>query len=551
MVAAAKAAQERPVPVGAAPLRSSQHSSIHQPSSTASNAESGPNAHASPNEPVDLSALKLLSGAGGQFELPAEHREFMCLTSDATLHISEAHKASPFVLGYRAKLDRREFKYRVRLSPHSTIAALYKRFSTAPAVDEQSSRQAEVVRLMKEAVEPSTSDIHFRIEKEATRVFFRIDGLLIERPQLGREHGQTLVSTIYQSMCDVAQAMFMPTKAQDARLSTKNTAELGLKGARMSTRPTDSGMVAVLRLLYQSKQKRSLDELGFLPQQIADVREISTRTSGICIVSGPTGSGKSTTLESLLSSVMRESEYKKNLVTIEDPPEYEIDGAVQTPVQYASDATDEEISGAWARSISNLMRLDPDLVMIGEVRDLASSIAALRAAMTGHGVYTTLHANDVVAALIRLQDMGVDMGLLTDPKIIVGLLSQRLAPRLCPSCRRPFRQFSQLLAPAVAKKVEELCDVDSVYIVGQGCGQCGGRGVKGRLVVAETLVPTAGFMKEFATAGQLAARRYWVERMGGLTRNQVLLQRINQGIIDPSHAEEAVCALDEDNTTLE
>lgn len=551
MIAAAKVVRDDLGVEGEAPPRPTL-SSVHGPASPPSAASNSAVAASSKSgDSVDLSKITLLSGQGGQYELPAEHREFMCFTSDGTLHISEAHKTSPIVLGYRDKLQRKDVKYKLRMAPHSAIAGLYKRFSTAPAVDEQSARQAEVVRIMKDAADAGTSDIHFRIEKDATRVFFRIDGVLIERPQLGREHGQTLVSTIYQSMCDVAQAMFMPTKAQDARLSTKNTAELGLKGARMSTRPTDSGMVAVLRLLYQSKQKRSLEELGFLPAQTADVREISTRTSGICIVSGPTGSGKSTTLESLLSSVMREAEYKKNLVTIEDPPEYEIDGAVQTPVQYPSDATDEEISGAWARAISNLMRLDPDLAMIGEVRDLASSIAALRAAMTGHGVYTTLHANDVVAALIRLKDMGVDMGLLTDPKIIIGLISQRLAPRLCQGCRKPFRQFSHLLTPAIAKKVEDLCDADAVYVAGEGCASCGGRSVKGRIVVAETLIPTAGFMREFSTAGQLAARRYWVERMGGVTRNQVLLRRINEGIIDPAHAEEAVCALDEDNTTLE
>lgn len=502
---------------------------------------------------VDLSGVTVLTAPGAVYELPQEQRDIMCLTSDGMLHVSEAHKTSPYFLAFRERLGRNKYAHKARLVQHNEVAALYRRYAAdkGSANLDQSIRQSEVVQLMRQAVEEGASDIHFNVDRDVAMVDFRVDGDLMERPEVGRQHGMDLVSTIYQSMCDIAQPMFLPNKAQDARLNSAATSALGLKGARIATRPTDSGLLAVLRLLYNRKQKLTLQELGFLEGQIESINNIVDRTKkGVFIICGATGSGKSTTLESLLSGLMVANNFKKRLITIEDPPEYEIEGAVQTPVQYASDATDEEISAAWARSITNLMRLDLDLAMIGEIRDYASAIAAFRAAMTGHGVFTTVHANDPVSALLRLKDMGVDVSLLTDPTIITGLAAQTLAPRLCKGCRRPYKGFSGLLSPAAVNRIEKYCDVEGVYLKGDGCPECKGRGTKGRIVVAETLEPSAKFMQEFLRGGQSAARKFWVEEMGGLTRNKVLIQRINEGVIDPVMGEDTVCMLDEDDYAL-
>lgn len=506
-----------------------------------------------PGPGLVLSSLTVLSAQGAALELGVEQRDMMCLTSDGTLHISEAHKNSTYVLAYRELLNRRKFAFRPRLVPHTEIAKLYRRFAAdkgAIKID-QSIRQSEVISLIRQADELDASDIHFNVKKNVTEISFRVDGDLLARPELGAQHGMDLVSTIYQSMCDIAQPMFMPNKPQDARLNSASITALGLKGARLATRPSDSGVMAVLRLLKNRKRKLSLGELGFVDDQIKIVNSIVERTTrGLFIVCGATGSGKSTTLETVLSDLMVANDFKKRLITIEDPPEYEIVGAVQTPVQYPSDATDDEISAAWARSITNLMRLDLDLAMIGEIRDYASSIAAFRAAMTGHGVFTTVHANDPVFALLRLKDMGVDLSLLTDPSIVTGLAAQALAPRLCQSCKRPFKGFSSLVAPGARARIEKFCDVDAVYLKGDGCDDCKGRGIRGRIVVAETLEPTEKFMREFLRGGHIAARKFWIEEMGGLTRNKVLIQRINQGLIDPVMGEPAVCMLNEDEFAL-
>lgn len=503
--------------------------------------------------------VKVLSLSGNRdFGLPAEQQEFMCLTSDGILYVSEAHRSSHHVMEYRERLIRRKFAHKVRLARHSDVAALYKELkSSNTSVDDPSIRQSEVIRIMRDAVKRGASDIHFRMESDSTRIKIRVDGELEDYPDIGLQHGMALVSAIYQSMCDIAQPVYLPNKPQDARLSSEHTAAIGLKGARLATRPTDIGQVAVLRLLYRHKIKATLANLGFLPEQIADTKRMTSRTSGINIVSGPTGSGKSTTLEALLSQLLVDLDFKRNLITLEDPPEYEIPGAVQTPIQYDSDATDDQISTAWARAISNLMRLDPDLAMIGEMRDYASAIAAFRAAMTGHGIWTSLHANDVVGILGRLKDMGVDMSLVTDPQIVTGMISQRLVPRVCPTCKQSFRAFRHLVDEAVAERVEKFCDVDNVWLVGSGshdgqvCKTCGGRGTNGRVLIAETLVPTKGFMDEFLRNGQTDARRYWVRKMGGITRNQVLIRRINEGLVDPVRGETNICLLDEDQLILE
>lgn len=497
--------------------------------------------------------IKILTASGNKrFALPPEQQEMMCLTSDGVLYVSDAHKSSNYVLAFRDRLSRNEVSYKVKLVRHTDIGKIYKKYgSSLNGGDEASLRQSEVVRMIRDGVERGASDLHFRIEADATRIKMRVDGDLDDYNEIGLQHGKDLVSTIYQSMCDVAQPMYLPEKPQDARLKASFTASVGLKGARVATRPSDSGQLVVLRLLYQREVKATLADLGFFPEQEAIFRRMTQRTEGINIFGGPTGSGKSTSLETLLSRLLVDLNFKINLITVEDPPEYTIPGSVPTPVQYPSEATDEEVSQAWARAISNLMRLDPDIAMVGEIRDYASAIAAFRFAMTGHGIYTTLHANDVVANLVRLRDIGVDMTLITDPQVVTGLVSQRLVPKICPTCRRSYRLNRKIVADDVAERIERFCDPDKVWLAGAGCPDCKGRGTRGRIVIAEVMMPNKAFMQEFKNHGANDARNYWVKKLDGITRNQAMIRRINEGIIDPSISESKVCVLDEDLITLE
>jgi len=306
----------------------------------------------------------------------------------------------------------------------------------------------------------------------------------------------------------------------------------------------------VLRLLYDRREeKTSLDILGFLPEQNAIIRRMWQRTTGINIFSGPTGSGKSTTLEAVMSELLAEFNYTIHLLTFENPPEYVIAGANQTPIQCDMD-DDEAISREWARSIANGMRLDPDVMMVGEIRDLASAKASFRAAMTGHGLWTTLHANDVTTILERLRDIGVDISLLTDPSLITGLINQNLMRKVCPKCRRPYLDHKSSLAEDLVERIEKTCQVENVFLRGIGCDDCNGTGISGRIIGAEVVMPTKRFMQVFKNEGKNEAREYWVKEMQGITKNQHMIRWINAGLVDPLLGERNVCALDEDLITL-
>ncbi|CCD29326.1 type IV pilus biosynthesis protein PilQ [Candidatus Glomeribacter gigasporarum BEG34] len=505
-----------------------------------------------------MNAVQILTAPGGPYALSAPLQDMICLTGDGTLYVSASHEKDHHVLSFIERLTRHAHPFRVEKVSLTQIKQLYDTAQTgaAPMLRTASSegsthRQTEVVRLIREAVEKGASDVHFIVDPRICAVRFRIHGELITAHELTAQHGNDLCTTIYQSMCDVADSIYNPGKSRDARLKRSFIQQCGLFGARVGTRPLDTGVLMVLRLLYDRRgAKPTLDALGYLPEQIALIRRMSQQTTGINIFSGPTGSGKSTTLECVLTDLMRRFDERIHLLTIEDPPEYAIPGANQTPILCDKD-DDEALSHEWARAISNAMRLDPDVMMIGEIRDLSSAVAAFRAAMTGHGVWTTLHTNDAVSILERLRDLGVEEGLLTDPALMTGLVNQSLVRKLCLQCRRPYLGYGYPLADGLAPRIEDLCEPERVWLKGEGCVQCNGTGISGRMVIAEVIAPNKAFMRIFKTQGKSEAVEYWMRHLHGITKNQHLIRCINEGLVDPLHGERDVGLLDADQTIFE
>lgn len=492
--------------------------------------------------------INCLTAEGQIYELSADAQKIICLTDNGNLYVSNSHERSYWVLAFIDKLRRDKFQYKLLLVSIELIAALYSK-TASQKITQSSSRQEEVLEIMRSAIQAKASDIHIIVRENVTRIKFRQSGELKTFSELSRDDGQDICATIYQTMCDVAEPVFNPHRSQDARLMSAALKSCGLYGGRIATRPTDSGLLMVIRLLYDSSNKNSqLEYLGYLPEQIIMINHMAARRFGINILSGPTGSGKSTTLECILKRIIEQRQQKAHILTLEDPPEYRIDGAVQTPILCDKD-DDNAISREWARAISNAMRLDPDILMCGEIRDASSAIATFRAAMTGHGVWTTVHANDALSILVRLQDIGVSASLLGDAALVTGLINQVLAKKLCEQCKQSYRQQQSTLLPELQARIERYCQTEQVYLRGPGCEACKQSGIGGRMVVAEVLEPDAGLMDTFVHAGKNEARRYWLEELGGVTKNQNLLQRINEGLIDPSDGEHDVCMLDEDELT--
>lgn len=501
-----------------------------------------------------------VASAGGKYAVPPADRDKLALLEDGTLLIASSYATDMAVLAFIELLRKERVQFRRQLGTVADVQARYAAASrspqgTTPAStkgaprDAATHRQRDVVELIARAVRMRASDIHFRNFAQTTEVWMRIDGDMRRIDELRSEDGRELCSTIYQSMCDVADPTYKPGLPQDARLKRDFVAGVGLHGARIATRPLEYGNLFVMRLLAR-RATQSLEALGYQPEQVKLLTRMTQRTTGVNIFSGPTGSGKSTSLVALLSTVMDRLQHRVHLLTVENPPETPIQGAVQTPL-IADQSDPESVANAWVGSITNALRLDPDIIMVGEMRDRLSAATAIDAAMTGHGVWTTLHANHAFQILDRLIEMGVSPERVRDASLMTGLINQSLVVKNCPRCSRPYRSAYQEVDPDLAERIERLCTPETVMLRGADptCSTCGGQGYLEQTVAAECVVPTQRLMNEHRASGSAGARAYWVAS-GGLTKCAALRRLVNTGLVDPAIGEQRVCSLDEDEITL-
>jgi len=273
---------------------------------------------------------------------------------------------------------------------------------------------------------------------------------------------------------------------------------------------------------------------------------------GINIVAGPTGSGKSTTLQRILSTLMRERRNEIATFTVEDPPEYVIEGAQQMPVTNASTA--EERKEKFNAAIRAALRSDPDVIMIGEIRDSESAKLAFEAAMTGHQVWATLHAVDALTIVSRLRDIGVDEFKLYDPAVFTGLVGQRLTRALCPDCKIPLMQAREQgkVHDELWERVLDIYsrDIEGIFTEGPGCPTCKNTGVTGRSVVAEVCLPDDAFMEYMKREDKLSARRHWVENLNGITMMGHGILKTKAGVCSPEEVERMLGPLELDKNRV-
>ncbi|UVO09271.1 Flp pilus assembly complex ATPase component TadA [Pectobacterium polonicum] len=422
-------------------------------------------------------------------------------------------------------------------------------------------RQKQVLSYFEQGRVFHASDVHLIIDADLCRIQYRIHSELETVDELKGEEGMSLASTVILSMCDVTETQFYPNRKQDGRIKAEFLRKVGLFGARYSHTPTASGLYVVMRIIPDDgDQVPSLEQLGLLPQQQQLVQQMVRTPEGIVLLTGPTGSGKSTTLRSFSAMYLERTKGRKRLLTIEDPPEGAILGAIQTPI-IADKSNTVAVKQAWDKANSSALRLDPDAILMGEIRDDVSLNAALYASETGHLVMSTLHANSAVGSLRRMGLMGISEELIADPQLLIGLISQRLVQILCPHCRISWGKKVLQLSPEQRERLERYCQVDGLCEVenlhfrnDEGCPYCQkklnerivSRGVVGRSVIAEVIRPDAKFMSLYRNEGQLAARQYWIDCLGGVSRRTHLLHKLNAGQVDALDAD-LVCPLDEDD----
>ncbi len=336
---------------------------------------------------------------------------------------------------------------------------------TTTAMDQSVVRQVDA--LLHRAIERHASDIHLEPTAHHLRVRFRLDGVLYDQVPIALAMMHQLISRL-----KVLAKMNIAEKRlpQDGKFSI--VIEHKPIDLRISTFPSLFGEKMVVRILDRRDHAMQLDQLGFMPSMLQTLRELTGKAHGFFLVTGPTGSGKTTTLYALLSALHAPD---KNIVTLEDPVEYNLEGITQGPINPDAGFTFE-------KGIRALLRQDPDILMVGEIRDRQTARTAIEAALTGHMVLSTLHTNDAPSAVMRLMDMGIEPFLINAS--LSGVLAQRLVRKICSGCRVP--ALPNEVSTALSAKLGRGNDIP--LYVGTGCSQCNGLGYRGRIGVFELLV---------------------------------------------------------------
>lgn len=369
------------------------------------------------------------------------------------------------------------------------------------ASDQKEAETAPIIQLanavISRAIQEKASDIHIEPSRDGVRVRYRMDGILLDGLQIPKNAQNALTSRIkIMADMDIAEKR----APQDGRIS------MIIQGKqfdfRVSSLPAVYGEKIVMRVLDKSNISVGLHRLGLLPHTFEMFESMLMRSYGIILVTGPTGSGKSTTLYSSLAKV---NSGEKNIITIEDPVEYEIPGITQVGVNNKANMT-------FAAGLKAMLRQDPDIIMVGEMRDQETANIAIEAALTGHLVFSTLHTNDAPGAVARLMDMGVEPFLIASAT--VGVMAQRLLRRVCDKCKTTYEPPKEAIK-RLGMTLEEMNQSRITFYRGRGCDTCKGSGYKGRVGCYE-LMPVTDKVRELilAHASAYAIREAAIE--GGM-----------------------------------
>ncbi|KJY78382.1 general secretion pathway protein GspE [Vibrio coralliilyticus] len=375
----------------------------------------------------------------------------------------------------------------------------------------ESDDDAPIIKLINamlgEAIKEGASDIHIETFEKALSIRFRIDGVLRDVLSPSRKLAPLLVSRVkVMAKLDIAEKRV----PQDGRISLR----IGGRAVdvRVSTMPSSHGERVVMRLLDKNATRLDLHSLGMTPANHENFRSMIERPHGIILVTGPTGSGKSTTLYAGLQEL---NSNERNILTVEDPIEFDIDGIGQTQVNPKVDMT-------FARGLRAILRQDPDVVMVGEIRDLETAQIAVQASLTGHLVMSTLHTNTAVGAITRLRDMGIEPFLISSS--LLGVLAQRLVRTLCPDCKEPYEADKETKKLFDLKKKEEL-----ILYRANGCEHCNHKGYRGRTGIHELLVVNEQVQEKIhSEAGEQAIEKAIREHTPSIRDDG--LSKVRQGI---------------------
>jgi len=364
-----------------------------------------------------------------------------------------------------------------------------------------------------EAVRLGASDIHIQPRTKAAVVRFRVDGVLADKLYIPHSIYPSIVSRLkVMAELDIAERR----RPQDGRITVKTS--MRVVDLRISTLPTITGEKVVMRVLDRNAAVHGLDELGFSAADLGKIKHLVTKPHGIVLATGPTGSGKTTTLYSLLK---HEATPAKNYVTIEDPVEYYLDMVSQVHVR-------EKIGLSFPTVLRSILRQDPDVILLGEIRDFDTAEVAFHAALTGHLVYSTLHSNSAVDSIARLFDLGLKHFVVASG--LEGIIAQRLVRSICGDCVEPVETPDTDLVAQLGPRFES---AQFRYFRGKGCSRCSFTGYRGRIALLEVLVPDNAMRELIAAGGSIMDIRKAVQNHGHVSLIEDAAHKVREGLTTP------------------
>lgn len=422
-------------------------------------------------------------------------------------------------------------------------------------------RQRALKDLIATAAERKASDIHMRVLRSYTEVKIRVFGRVTEIQSYPTEEGLAMIQAAFAVASDVGDKTSMMSFQQGALTPKSGILPPGIEMLRLQYSPTSENRGALIaRLKYTTPTgETEIDSLGYNPNQIKDIMTMRRRTNGLYILAGKVSSGKTTTLQRTLNKMYLEKNKEISMFTIEEPVELDLPGAIQCPVKKQPDGTD-----GFVEAMKSALRSDPNIIIVGEIRSKETAYLAIQAVMTGHALWSTVHAGTALGILDRLTDLGVESWKLEDPAIVRGLVYQRLCGTLCPHCKITMAQ-----AHSEGKMSDELIDQmkliygkdpSELYARGPGCDKCK-MGLSGRTVVAETVLTDPKLLELYSQGKRREMFEYWVKPqvpedepdeekrrnagLGGCPVMHHALTKVGAGLLDIDEVEEEVDLVEE------
>ena len=451
----------------------------------------------------------------------------------------------------RENLKRRNVQIveQIEVTP-STLEGIYaeadKRINPTPTDVDFERGQDTVRMLLAKAVAENASDIHIVRRRMTASVSFRIDGQITQYAEWSEQMADQTSRFIYEVLGHDQAVTWNRHEPQDAVVDTI-LADGRRVRVRVGTIPASpDGYDMVLRILPGSGDTMRLYELGYDNEQIQAIQSIVQRPSGLLVIAGGVGSGKSTSIVGMLNEELDMHQSRLRIITVEDPPERVIPGATQVPVirKRGSSSGDE-----FTFAIRGALRCDPDTLMVGEIRDLQSGLLTVKFAQSGHRVYTSVHASTALGIVGRLTGLGIDANLLCAPDVLKGLMYQSLVPKLCIDCRLPADQWAAQARDSDPRRQQSVkrvktalqtshLNTDEIYFRNDGnCERCGGSGVIGRTVMAEIVRPDDEMIFHLSKGDYNRARQHWLLHLNGRPVKHHGIELIANGLVSPTDVE--------------